>query len=266
MLVQHGLVVLEVRGEQSRVLLYHGLCNPLDIVRSYTSHTVSKPGRGMKRFKGFPSHPSYMSENTADIREKALAQTQAALEAETVDDQVLIQKIRAVDELEEIANTVKERVKAWNQYGSDDLLDALSAVQEEVVDCQDRLEQDCIDSAEALMPNLHAVVGDLLDCRLLSLAGSLEDLAKMPSSTIQVLGAEKAMFRYLKGQGKMPKHGVLYLHPNVHSLPEKKRGKMARFIANKAALAAKLDFYNGDFKGDEYVEEVEERFQQLKKT
>lgn len=128
----------------------------------------------------------------------------------------------------------------------------------------ERLEEYVKSVVEEEMPNLGTVLGPLLAARLVSLAGGLEDLAKKPASTIQVLGAEKALFRYLHGEGTPPKHGVLFQHNFVNTLPEDKRGKMARFLANKSAMAARLDFYSDKQKGKGLRDECQEKFSQLK--
>jgi len=83
-------------------------------------------------------------------------------------------------------------------------------------------------------PNIRGLVGSLLGARLISLAGGLDKLAKLPASTIQVLGAEKALFRALRYGAKPPKHGVIFQHPLIHKSPKWQMGKIAR------ALAAKL--------------------------
>ena len=100
------------------------------------------------------------------------------------------------------------------------------------------------ESKEA-MPNLSAIAGPLIACRLVVQAGGLEKLAKMSSSTIQLLGAEKALFRHLRGEGKSPKFGVIFAHPAVQNAPREERGKMARLIAAKLSMAARADFYTG---------------------
>lgn len=120
--------------------------------------------------------------------------------------------------------------------------------------------------AEEEMPNLETVLGPLLAARIVALAGGLEELAKKPSSTVQMLGAEKALFRYLHGEGTPPKHGVLFQHNFVNSLPEDKRGKMARFLANKAVMAARIDQYGDKQKGEELREECQEKFEELKEN
>jgi len=81
----------------------------------------------------------------------------------------------------------------------------------------------------------------MLGARLISIAGSLERLARLPSSTIQILGAEKALFRHLRSGAKPPKHGVILQHPIVSGA--KNKGRAARKLASKTAIAAKMDFY-----------------------
>jgi nucleolar protein 56 len=79
--------------------------------------------------------------------------------------------------------------------------------------------------------------------RIIAKAGSLSKLAVLPASTIQVLGAEKALFRALKTGARPPKHGLLFQNPFVHSAPKWQRGKIARAVASKVAIAARIDFY-----------------------
>ena len=92
-------------------------------------------------------------------------------------------------------------------------------------------------------PNLSAVLGTAVGARILARAGSLNRLASMPASTIQVLGAEKALFRSLKTGSQPPKHGLLFQHALVHAAPRWQRGKIARAIAAKAVIAARIDVY-----------------------
>ncbi len=94
-------------------------------------------------------------------------------------------------------------------------------------------------------PNLSAVLGTAVGARILGRAGSIKKLATMPASTIQVLGAEKALFRSLKTGSAPPKHGLLFQHALVHAAPRWQRGKIARAIAGKAAIASRVDFHGG---------------------
>jgi len=114
-------------------------------------------------------------------------------------------------------------------------------------------------------PNVTALVGALLGARLLSLAGSLESLARLPASTIQVLGAEKALFRALRTGGKPPKHGVIFQYPEIRRAPRWQRGKIARALATKLAIAARIDFFTGRYVGDELVKKLRERIEEIKK-
>lgn len=114
-------------------------------------------------------------------------------------------------------------------------------------------------------PNITELVGPLLGARLLSLAGSLETLAKLPASTIQVLGAEKALFRALRTGGKPPKHGVIFQYPDIHRSPRWQRGKIARALATKLAIAARADYFTGRFIADELKKALLERIDEIKK-
>lgn len=116
-------------------------------------------------------------------------------------------------------------------------------------------------------PNLAALAGPLVGARLLSLAGSLERLSRMPSSTIQLLGAEKALFLHIKEGTPSPKHGVIFQHPSVHSSPPWLRGKVARALAGKLAIAARADAIDSrpdGSLGQELREAFSERVQQLR--
>ncbi|CAE6522876.1 unnamed protein product [Rhizoctonia solani] len=93
----------------------------------------------------------------------------------------------------------------------------------------------------AIAPNLTALVGELVGARLISHAGSLMSLAKHPASTVQILGAEKALFRALKTKHDTPKYGLIYHASLIGQAPQKLKGKMARMVATKAALSIRVD-------------------------
>jgi len=114
-------------------------------------------------------------------------------------------------------------------------------------------------------PNVTALVGPLLGARLISLAGGLDELAKLPASTIQVLGAEKALFRALRTGGKPPKHGIIFQYPEIHRAPRWQRGKIARALAGKLAIAARVDAFTGEYIGDQLKEALRKRIEEIKK-
>uniref|UniRef100_A0A7C2V9B7 C/D box methylation guide ribonucleoprotein complex aNOP56 subunit n=1 Tax=Ignisphaera aggregans TaxID=334771 RepID=A0A7C2V9B7_9CREN len=132
-------------------------------------------------------------------------------------------------------------------------------------DLRDRLTDYIAQVMKEVAPNLTALVGPLLGARLLSLAGSLEELAKLPASTVQVLGAEKALFRALRTGGKPPKHGIIFQFPEIRKAPKWQRGKIARALATKLSIAARIDYFTGRYVGDELRRKLMERIEEIKK-
>ena len=114
-------------------------------------------------------------------------------------------------------------------------------------------------------PNVTALVGSKLAARLIAKAGGIKKLATFPASTIQLLGAEKALFLALKKKGKPPKHGIIFQHPFISQSPRTVRGKIARLLAGKLAIAARVDAFGGEFIGDSLLREVEEKVDYLRK-
>lgn len=112
-------------------------------------------------------------------------------------------------------------------------------------------------------PNLRALAGGILGARLLSKAGGLRELACMTAGHLQILGAEKSYFRSLRGGGKRPKHGLIYLHPKLRGAPRKLRGKIARALAGKLVLAARVDASSGRFMGEEFRKQLEKRLERI---
>jgi nucleolar protein 56 len=105
------------------------------------------------------------------------------------------------------------------------------------------LEEHIDNSMEEIAPNVKGLLTAAVGARLISKAGSLKRLSSLSASTIQILGAEKALFRTLKTGSNPPKHGILFQHPVIHSAPKWQRGKMARAVAAKTAIASRLDVY-----------------------
>lgn len=118
----------------------------------------------------------------------------------------------------------------------------------------------------AVAPNLSTLIGDNVAAKLISQAGSLVNLAKYPASTIQILGAEKALFRALKSRGNTPKYGIIYNSSFISRAGIKNKGKISRYIANKLAIAARFDQFAlvpNSKVGDALKEQVEERLRFL---
>ena len=114
---------------------------------------------------------------------------------------------------------------------------------------------------ESIAPNLRLLVGSSLGAKLISHAGGLKRLASYPSSTVQIMGAEKALFRHLKSGDRPPKYGLIYQHPQVRGAKWWNRGKIARLLAGRISLAARKDVFTHDLNPEifnEFTAKVEE--------
>ena len=129
---------------------------------------------------------------------------------------------------------------------SDINLVIVQSIAKQILDFHDlrkKLEEHVESEMQEIAPNLSAILGTAVGARILGRAGSLKRMASLPASTIQVLGAEKALFRSLKTGSQPPKHGLLFQHAMVHAAPRWQRGKIARAVAAKAVIAARVDVY-----------------------
>ena len=123
---------------------------------------------------------------------------------------------------------------------------------------REELEGHISSTAQEVAPNLSDVAGPVLAAKLIERGGGLEKLAMKPAGTIQILGAEKALFRAKKTRARPPKHGLIFQHPFVHSKKRKLRGRSARVLAAKLALAARADAFTGNYLGAELKKQLEE--------
>lgn len=209
-------------------------------------------------------------------------------------DRVLMEEVKAIDDLLRAANLLVERLREWHALQDADTVrtaaDAESLVKQ-VRDAQggDGMEDadrtvlhgfaDALASVQAswrnievrvtdlmadVAPNIVSVVGPMVGARLITLAGGLPRLGLLPASTIQTLGAETALFRHLKEGSKGPKHGILYQHPMVHQAPPWQRGAISRVLANHAALAARADASTGNDLTAMLQSSLEEDIQRLR--
>ena len=111
-------------------------------------------------------------------------------------------------------------------------------------------------------PNLGSLVGDQVGARLITHAGSITNLAKYPASTVQILGAEKALFRALKTKGNTPKYGLIFHSSFIGRASAKNKGRISRYLANKCSMAARIDAFSDEPNsayGERLKEQVEER-------
>jgi nucleolar protein 56 len=135
----------------------------------------------------------------------------------------------------------------------------------ELYDERARLEKYIGELMDEVAPNTSVLAGATLGARLIAIAGGLENLAKMPASTIQVLGAEKALFRSLTTGARPPKHGIIFQHTLIHGSKRWLRGKIARVFAGRLAIAVRIDAFSGNFIGDRLKADLEKRIEDLQR-
>jgi len=220
------------------------------------------------------------------LREATTAATRAAVtERERADDRQLVHAVRSMDDCSRTANELAERLAEWAgtvdpeagtgvayarklaRGETDDGLEepairSLAARVADLADEADDLREFIQRQTPAVAPNLSALADPVLVARLISLAGGLEELAKKPSGTIQVLGAEDALFAHLRGHAPSPKHGIIYTHDAVRGTHPENRGSAARAVAGKLAIAARVDHYSGELK-PELEAELAERIETI---
>lgn len=209
--------------------------------------------------------------------------TRAAVrEAETAADRDLVSSVRAMDDCERVANELAERVAEWagrkredagsgvayartlaDEEGVEDRrLASLAERVEELDDEAAALRSHIERTAPEVAPNLTALAGAVLAARLIALAGGLKQLARKPAGTVQVLGAEEALFAHLRGRAPSPKHGVIFTHEAVSGTHPENRGSAARALAGKLSIAARIDHYAGD-RRPELETELHDRIERI---
>ena len=226
------------------------------------------------------------SEYYERLREATIeAAEEAVHEREGADDQQLIHAIRALDDCERVRNELTERVGEWAGSRDADAGVDMAYIRElaarEPTDPVERrlvsLATRLVDleregqslrtlvegTAQSVAPNLTALAGPELAARLVALAGGLDELAKKPAGTVQVLGAEDALFAHLRGGAPSPKHGVIYTHEYVRGTHPEDRGSAARALAGKLAIAARIDNYAGDYR-PELERELDDRIERIR--
>lgn len=112
---------------------------------------------------------------------------------------------------------------------------------------------------EKYFPNLNALAGPQIGAKLIAQAGGILRLSEFPASTLQLLGAEKALFRHMKTGSKPPKYGLIINHPLITAARNDEKGKAARALANKLSILAKVDYFKGEFVGDKIKAELEKK-------
>lgn len=179
----------------------------------------------------------------------------------------IIELIAALDDLNRSINLLHERESEWKKvYGDRESPSVLGSFRQRIRDLEEHREE-LKQSIESFMkqenPTLSHLVGELLGARIIALAGGRDRLARLPAGTIQILGAENAFFRFRKTGKGMPKHGIIFQHPWIKNASKDQRGKIARTLAGKIALAARIDHYSGRNDGEVLRSAVEKRIRDM---
>ena len=193
----------------------------------------------------------------------------------------LIQMVRMLNELDHVINLLVERGMEWYIVKNPDFsrkyknmnqkkvigmmrrqkrsgLSSIAAEIDALSDKRTRLMKEISGKAVEVAPNCSEIVGGLVAARLISSAGGLKELAFLPASAIQVTGAESALFTHLKGGTPSPKHGIIFQHRRVHNADKAVRGKVARVVAGKLGIAARIDYFRGEADED-FLKKAQER-------
>jgi len=183
-------------------------------------------------------------------------------------DAELLQMVRTLDGMDEAINLLSGRVAEWHQIlhpafsrkyrrtpahvlvkgisrNGRGALGKVAAQIEELAAARTELAKEVSARANRVMPNTSALIGGLVAARLMSRAGGILPLSRLPASAIQVLGARTALFAHLRTQSPSPKHGIIFQHRRVHNASRQLRGRVARVLAGKLAIAARIDYFRG---------------------
>ncbi|MBI3037123.1 hypothetical protein HYY73_05250 [Candidatus Woesearchaeota archaeon] len=165
--------------------------------------------------------------------------------------------------LKKLKISEKDSMGAPLSKGDVDRILAFAATVKGLYDSRDSLVKYLESVMKRHCLNIAAVAGPSTGAELIAQAGSLQRLAMLPSSTIQLLGAERELFRHLKDKRqKPPKAGILQGHPLVTSAPKQQQGRIAKLLADKISIAARVDYFKGKFVGDSLLSDLKKQLQE----
>ncbi len=181
-----------------------------------------------------------------------------------IDKKLLVDEINLPEEKAEAILADRETTMGSNLLDQDILI--IQDQAKTVVDLYQRrqsLEKWMEEAMATVAPNICGVINPLLGARLISLAGSLKDLALSPSSKIQVLGAEKALYRTIKTGAPPPKHGIIFQDPRLNQSKWWQRGKIARVISGRISIAARMDYFEAEDKSAMFAKEITDKINEI---
>lgn len=204
------------------------------------------------------------------LRKTALRVAEKLVEKELKrEDRYVVALVKALEEIDEAINMLGEKLEDIDAVKSSEITEKFEKEIKRLKELRMDVEKEIENVMAKIAPNMTEIAGAKIAAKLLERAGSMEKLVRMPASKIQVIGAEKSLYkafaRMRKGKkAKIPKHGVIFLHPFIRTLPKSKRGKMARFLAAKIAIAAKIDYFRGEVDESLY-DSLRRRYEELRR-
>ncbi|MFH0987168.1 MAG: hypothetical protein V1911_03945 [Candidatus Micrarchaeota archaeon] len=254
--------------------------------------------------RGFGGQSGGGKRDFSGMRERAFRRVRVESQAmRSSRDNLVVQAVKSIDLIDKTSNLLVEQLRSWyglyypelekqsktNEIYLDKIAVEKTARQEgslgadfpkqdidAIVGFADKIRillaerqeiEKYLDSVmKEIAPNLCAILGPIVGARMISTAGSLQKLASFPASTVQVIGAEKALFSHIRKGTPSPKHGVIYQHPQIRGAPKWAAGKIARRVAAKVSLAAKIDYFKGEFIGEKMADELEKSISGVLKT
>ncbi|KAI0452374.1 pre-rRNA processing nucleolar protein-like protein Sik1 [Xylaria acuta] len=194
----------------------------------------------------FPELYSIVSDNSAYAKLVLCIGDKSVL-SQSSDDK-LHQIAALLDDDQDRATEIMEKAKIsmGREIGAADLhnISTFASRVVELYQCRKTLFAYLIEKMDLVSPNLAALIGETIAARLIQKAGSLTKLAKYPASTLQILGAEKALFRALKTKSNTPKYGIIFHSTHIGRAAPKDKGRISRYLANKCSLAARMDNFS----------------------
>ena len=232
-----------------------------------------------------------LSQYDSDVSKAVISMAKLTVKESVASDELAIQAISAIQDIDKTLSILSKRLREWYGLQNPEIVlnvsdvglikevlegDSISEMQAElnaadraeikelaktliqILQLRSRHEIYLEGKMKEVCPNLLSVAGAAIGAKLLNSAGSLKSLATMPASTLQLLGAERAMFNFLRKKSKkMPRFGILHEHKLIAASGQKRKGKAARLVADKISIAARVDYFRGSFIGDKLLKEVE---------
>lgn len=250
-----------------------------------TPNLIKKYGLKLKVFKK-QKFTKYLNSFYIDLTKNLIKQ-------KLTREEFLIQGVESIEEINKTINLVYERLIEWfglyfpesltkikniedfikladlkrkKSFGIDAKEIDIKIINEgfnqikELINYKEKITNYVESLMKEFYPNLSDIATPLVGAKLISLAKGIKNLTRMASSKIQIIGAEKALFRYLKTGKKPPKHGAIFKHPLISKAKKSKRGKVARVLASKISICAKMDFYGTEKEyGKKILKEIEKK-------